>query len=232
MPGGSAYQPASQVFLRGFPQWGHVSARSDTSREHSGQLASAMAVHSTEAIRRVAPRDGNLSAETVILEAMWKSIGGALQLAGVALIFVGVYRTRSQLPEFVGLKARAKRLWNRIRKKPGLHIKTTPAALVLTTGGSVDVRALNWDDLDDSERIEALKEDLRRLNDRIAKGNHRTHERIRALEDRLKEARQSTSQQLTSLEAKVHAFAGGNLHLEATGAVCFFVGIILTTWAG
>ncbi len=160
-----------------------------------------------------------------------RSIGGSLQLMGVILIVVGVYRTRSQLPGFVRVRVRLRRFWRWVTNK-GPVVREASGGIHVTVGvtGTAEVRT-GWDSLDNSERIEQLREDIKRLENRAAERERKNSERFRSIEDRIKETHQAASERVTTLEQKVHAFVGGNLHLEAIGAAYFFVGIFLVTWA-
>lgn len=165
-------------------------------------------------------------------ETAWRSIGGLLQLAGVALIFVGVYRTRMRLPGFVGFRVRVRRFWRWVtrQKPPVVSMSGSIGPLGLSVRGELSVPA-NWDSLTDSERIEELRTDLGRLRKRLADSQAKTSERFKTLEDRIQDTQQTLEQRLRVLEAKMNSLVGDDLHLEAWGAGLFFLGICFATWA-
>lgn len=164
-------------------------------------------------------------------EALWRTVGGVLQLVGVLLVAVGVARTRRELrlPGVVG----ALRSWfvAMFRRRPvrisgEARVDMTVDA-VLATGYA----APNWAALDTEGQIAELKRRLDWVANAMAEHQQAADRGIADLRQTITRERSIRESEARRLEEWLTGLTGGNLHLEAWGALAFFAGIVMATWS-
>ncbi len=166
-------------------------------------------------------------------ECVVRSIGGALQLIGVVLIWVGVRRTSSQLgreSRWAKIKSRASRLFGRTPAPQAVAPEAFGGST--TPVGDLAVRKMRgWEQLVDQEKIERLRRDIEKHRQEAEDMTQHLKMRIKGVNERVDEVEHHVGRKLLDLTQNVDELAGGNLRLTIWGAVAFFLGVLLATWA-
>ena len=181
----------------------------------------------------------------LLMELAIRSLGGIIQLGGVALILLGVAGTERVLGRTPfwqrPWKATGTPAWGWIRRiilrrsvvnAPTTTIRGVGAATASASGhaGTV-VSEPSWDQLDEAGKIEQLHRDLSRFQEEIRNFTEHLRDRIRRNSEAVRETEESSQRRFDGLDAKVEGIAGQNLKLELVGALLFSIGIGLATWA-
>lgn len=180
-------------------------------------------------------------------------IGGLLQLAGVLTIVMSVLNTRhhvlgrTPVRHLALARLRAGRqtlaqtgsrvlTWLHLKKMKTVagaataHVGVT-SRVTTTRSTTWNVDAIEWDTITDREAIGHLREIAKLQVKRIEKAEQATSAETLARDRALKVERQHTEQRISEMVEEAVSITGGKMKWEVAGALCFFVGIALSTWA-
>ena len=162
-------------------------------------------------------------------EAAIRYTGMGLQLLGIGTVAWGIHTTRKEFDHPSVFAVWRKRL-NRFPSFGGREIAgsahiTLPAMTVSARGyGSVDAGENPTIDA----RVQALEENLKRVNDRVSQTQNEMDQGFRKQCDALKQEQQVRSDEDQRIRVKMESTETGGLHISAMGALWLSIGVIMS----
>ncbi|HAL56329.1 MAG: hypothetical protein A2X96_12455 [Syntrophobacterales bacterium GWC2_56_13] len=168
------------------------------------------------------------ASETVI-----RITGMLLQLLGIGTVAWGIHITRKEFGHPSVFAVWRKRL-SRFPPFCG-RLVTGSAHITLSGGGTVSARGYGSLSAGPNPtieaRVQALEENLKLVNDRVSQTQNEMDREFRKQSDTLKQEQQVRADEDQHIRAKMEATETGGLHISAMGALCLFVGVIMSSVA-
>lgn len=165
-------------------------------------------------------------------EAVIRITGMLLQLLGIGTVAWGIHITRKEFGHPSVFAVWRKRL---SRFPPFGGRLVTGSAQITLPAGTVSARGYSSLSAGPNPtieaRVQALEENLKIVNDRVSQTQNEMDREFRKQSDTLKQEQQVRSDEDQHIRAKMEATETGGLHISAMGALCLFVGVIMSSVA-